>query len=133
MNADTLVTAVLAEQKLREALHHVDLWRMESRLPFTQAANRNNLALKKYTQMKYRDLRKAATGNQISVYATQLHQETKYQHAMQRNFCFANIKETYLRAKDHRFTIYNTKRASLPGFKPLRMCVSSWLCQMMFR
>jgi hypothetical protein len=47
MNADTLVTAVLAEQKLREALlHHVDLWRMESRLPFTQAANRNNLALK---------------------------------------------------------------------------------------
>ena len=29
----------------------------------------------------------------------QLHQETKYQHAMQWNFCFANIKETYLSAK----------------------------------
>jgi hypothetical protein len=49
--------------------------------------------------MKYRDIREAATGNLISVYATQLHQETKYQHAMQWNFCFANIKETYLRAK----------------------------------
>jgi hypothetical protein len=37
-NADALAAAVLAEQELRKALlHHVDLWRMESRLPFTQA------------------------------------------------------------------------------------------------